>query len=165
MGARRSWPLQLAGLLAVVAATAAHAQTQPPTAAPEVPASSGEWRGANPYRGRADAIEAGALAYGRHCAACHGEGATAFSPEGPDLRRLDSFCRRLADAPLREHCLSDVDAYFMHSVREGKWRAGLIHMPAWKGVLPPETIWAIRTFIETRPRSPPRLLPDLPTPD
>ncbi|MBQ0958920.1 c-type cytochrome [Ideonella sp. 4Y11] len=116
----------------------------------------------NPYRGQPAAIQAGQAAYEEHCAACHGEQASRAVAEGPDLRRLNSACRRLTDAALQAHCLRDVDAYFLRSVHEGKRRAGLMHMPAWQGVLPQETIWAIRSFTESRPLPPPRTLPDLP---
>jgi mono/diheme cytochrome c family protein len=122
-------------------------------AAPQLP---------NPYRGQAGVMAAGEAAYARHCAECHGENATRPVAEGPDLRRLNSFCKRLQDPALKDHCLRDVDRYFLTSVLEGKRRAGLMHMPAWRDVLPPETIWAIRSFTETRPIPPPRTLPDLP---
>ena len=44
----------------------------------------------------------------------------------------------------------------MASALEGKLRAGPMHMPARKGVLPPET----RSFTETRRLPPRRTLPD-----
>lgn len=116
----------------------------------------------NPYRGQDGVLAIGALAYARHCAACHGDKAENAIAEGPDLRRLNSACQRLRDASLRPRCLKDVDAYFLESVLHGKLRAGLMHMPAWQGVLAPETIWAIRSYTETRPLPPPRTLPDLP---
>jgi mono/diheme cytochrome c family protein len=116
----------------------------------------------NPYRDNTSVMPAGEAAYERYCAECHGERSARPIAEGPDLRRLNSFCKRLADAALRQRCLADVDRYFLNSVLEGKLRAGLMHMPAWQGVLPQETIWAIRSFTETRPLPPPRTLPDLP---
>lgn len=141
-------------------AGAARAASEP---APEgLPTLGTELRAPNPYRGNAAVLAAGERAYERHCAECHGEHATRPVAEGPDLRRLNSFCNRLADAALKQHCLRDVDSYFLQSVLEGKLRAGQMHMPAWRGVLPPETIWAIRSFTETRTIPPPRTLPDLP---
>ena len=107
-------------------------------------------------------LAAGEVAYERYCAECHGERSTRPVAEGPDLRRLNSFCKRLADVPLRGLCLRDVDTYFLRSVHEGKLRAGLMHMPAWKDVLPQETIWAIRSYTESLTLPPPRRLPDLP---
>ncbi len=35
-------------------------------------------------------------------------------------------------------------------VLKGKTKAGIEHMPAWEGVLTPEVVWAIRTFVESR---------------
>lgn len=116
----------------------------------------------NPYRDNSEVLAAGEVAYERYCAECHGERSTRPVAEGPDLRRLNSFCKRLADVPLRGLCLRDVDTYFLRSVHEGKLRAGLMHMPAWKDVLPQETIWAIRSYTESLTLPPPRRLPDLP---
>lgn len=144
-------------------AAAAEPRTALPEAAPEgLPALGEALRLPNPYRGLPAAVAAGEQAYGRHCAVCHGAGAVQPSAEAPELRRLDTFCRRLQDSAQQQRCLTDVDAYFMRSVQEGKRRAGLMHMPAWAGVLPQETIWAIRSFTATRPAPAPRTLPDLP---
>jgi mono/diheme cytochrome c family protein len=127
-----------------------------------LPPLTGGWLAVNPYRGDAAAAAIGGQAYARHCAQCHGSESARTVPEAPDLRRLNSTCNRLNQAALRPRCLADVDAYYLMSVREGKLRAGLRHMPAWEGQLPQETIWAIRSFTETRPLPPPRTLPDLP---
>ncbi|ARN21096.1 c-type cytochrome [Piscinibacter gummiphilus] len=110
----------------------------------------------NPLRGDPAAIEPGRAAYAAHCAACHGDQAVSPMAEAPDLRRLDGFCRRLADAALKSHCLRDVDTYYLRSVLDGKVRAGVVHMPPWRGVLRDDEIWAIRTFVETRPLDPPK---------
>lgn len=110
----------------------------------------------NPYRGQATVHEAGRQAYSQHCAQCHGVDASQPMAEAPDLRRLDSFCRRLRDPVLKSDCTADVDRYYLRSVHEGKVRAGVVHMPAWKDVLTPQQIWSIRTFVETRPLDPPK---------
>lgn len=104
----------------------------------------------NPLRGRDDVLVAGHAAFENHCAVCHGHEATQATPEGPDLRRLDSFCRRLLDDTLRARCLRDVDTHFLHSVLEGKVRGGIRYMPAWQNTLTEETIWSIRTYLESR---------------
>ena len=130
-----------------------------PTGLP--PLASG-WQVTNPYRGNAGAASIGGVAYAQHCAQCHGADSARSVAEAPDLRRLNHFCNRLNQAALKPLCLADVDRYYLLSVREGKVRAGLRHMPAWEGVLPQETLWAIRSFVETRPLPPPRNLPDLP---
>lgn len=116
----------------------------------------------NPVRGNAEAIAVGERVYAQHCATCHGEGSVKPEAEGPDLRRLDGFCRRLAQTDLKPRCLSDVDAYFLESVLEGKVRSGVVHMQPWRGVLSADEIWAIRSFVETRPLPERRTLPDLP---
>ncbi len=146
-------------LLALAAASNACALEAVPEGLPPLAAASAP---PNPYRGNAAVLEAGGAAYERYCAECHGERASRPVAEGPDLRRLNTFCKQLEDGALKAHCLADVDTYFLYSVREGKLRAGQMHMPAWKNVLPAETIWAIRSFTETRALPPPRTLPDLP---
>lgn len=108
----------------------------------------------NPLRGRADVLQAGQAAFENHCAACHGHEASQSTPEGPDLRRLDGFCRKLRDDALRDHCRRDVDTYFLRSALEGKVRAGVRYMPAWQDQLSEETIWSIKTYIESRAAPP-----------
>lgn len=117
--------------------------------------------GVNPYRGQATVLSVGKSAFESHCQRCHGVDG-AGSAEAPDLRRLNSFCKRLTNPELSQRCLADVDTYFLRSVEAGKVRAGLTYMPAWKGILPKEVIWAIRSFTESRPLPPPRTLADLP---
>lgn len=134
-------------LAATLAITWAHAADQPPLAQDDAP---------NAYRGNPQVLAAGQAAYQSHCASCHGDDATHPQAEAPDLRRLNGFCRRLKDAALAARCLKDVDSYWLHSVREGKVRAGVVHMPPWKDVLTPQEIWAIRSFVESRPPEPPR---------
>lgn len=111
----------------------------------------------NPSRGDAAAIALGGQVYQANCARCHGEQATQPSAEAPDLRRLDNFCQQLKAAALHARCLQDVDGYFMMAVNSGKVRAGIIYMPPWRGVLTTQEIWAVRSFIETRPLAAPRL--------
>ncbi|WP_051377972.1 c-type cytochrome [Derxia gummosa] len=106
----------------------------------------------NPRRGDPAAIAAGQAAFNANCARCHGVDAAAFPAGGPDLRRLDAYCRKLDPGPLRETCRRDNDAYFLESVLLGKKRVGIEHMPAWDGVLPRDEIWAIRSWLETRGR-------------
>lgn len=119
-------------------------------------AGSASASGFNPLRGDTRVIEAGRIAYQKHCAECHGEEAIHPLAEAPDLRRLDSFCRRLKDPALQAHCRDDVDRYYLRSVNEGKVRAGVVHMAPWEGRLTVDEIWSIRTFVETRPRGQPR---------
>ena len=111
----------------------------------------------NPARGDPAAIAIGAQVFQANCARCHGAQATQPSAEAPDLRRLNSFCQALKDMPLQARCLQDVDDYFMMAVTTGKVRAGIVYMPPWRDVLTPQEIWAVRSFIESRPPAAPRL--------
>ena len=110
----------------------------------------------NPFRGNAALVDSGRQSFNAHCARCHGDNASQPSAEAPDLRRLNSFCRRLKDNALKDHCLSDVDTYYLESVREGKVRAGVQYMPAWKASLSEQTIWEIRSYLDSLPPAPPR---------
>lgn len=111
----------------------------------------------NPVRGDPAAIVLGAQVFQANCARCHGEQATQPSAEAPDLRRLNVFCQQLKDSALQARCLQDVDSYFMMAVTTGKVRAGIVYMPPWRDVLTAGEIWAVRSFIESRPLAAPRL--------
>lgn len=100
----------------------------------------------NPYRGDARAAAVGESAFRQACARCHVLASSGGI--GPDLRMLNASCRRIADAARREACLRDQDHYFLKTVLEGKTIVGITHMPAWRGFLSQETIWAIRSYIE-----------------
>jgi len=104
----------------------------------------------NPLRGQPAVIEAGRALFNANCARCHGTDAAAFPAGGPDLRRLDAYCRRVEPGSLRDLCRRDNDAYFLGSVLHGKTRVGVEHMPAWEGVLQRDEIWSIRSWLETR---------------
>lgn len=109
------------------------------------------WRVDNPYRGDARIAQIGRGIYNEACARCHGVDGDATRHVGNDLRLLDIYChRRIEDLATRAHCVRDNDDFFKLSVLEGKTRVGVTHMPAWKGVLSQEAIWAIRTFLESQ---------------
>lgn len=111
------------------------------------------WREANPYRGLPQAIDIGRSAYAQACARCHGADAShrgADQGAAPDLSRVDAYCRRIADSEVRRACMLDNDAWFSQSVREGKVRVGVRHMPAWQDLLPQEAVWAIQAYVESR---------------
>lgn len=150
----RAWCLGAWLGLGGLAALPARAVDQVPVELPQLGAAV---QLPNPYRGQATVLDAGQILYAKHCAECHGDNARQAVAEGPDLRRLNSFCLRLRDSDLKGHCLKDVDSYFVQSVHEGKVRAGVVHMPAWRDVLSQEQIWAIRTFIEVQPPDRPRI--------
>lgn len=108
----------------------------------------------NPYRGNLDAIAIGREAFNQACATCHGLDADGSRMPAPDLRRIGRSCTRLVPGDWKRRCESDADHYFKHSVEAGKVKVGIRHMPAWKGILSVELIWAIRTFAESA-RQPP----------
>ncbi|TCT19767.1 c-type cytochrome [Thiobaca trueperi] len=107
------------------------------------------WPAENPYRGDPLAARVGQDAFNQACARCHGPDADGSRAPAPDLRRLGRSCKRVSDADLKRRCIQDVDAYFRASVLKGKVKVGVVHMPAWDGILKPELVWAIRTFVET----------------
>ena len=144
-------PLLAGGLLMVVAGLCAALPTPVP---PQVdtsalPAAPLPWAEVNPYRGSALAASIGRDAFNQACSNCHGPDADASRAPAPDLRRLGRACKRVRDPALKERCLKDADAYFLTSVRQGKVKVGVRHMAAWEGILTPEVVWAIRTFVES----------------
>lgn len=119
------------------------------SALPPIASPAGD---ANPYRGNPRAADIGRQAFNRACARCHGPDGDNKGQVGPDLLKLDRACSRIADPAIRQMCIVDNDQYFLKSVQDGKTRVGVVHMPAWKDVLPPAAIWTIRTFLESRSR-------------
>ncbi|ATE59541.1 c-type cytochrome [Thauera sinica] len=132
---------------------AAHARTTPVPPVVDtagLPALQQPWPKHNPYRGNALAAEVGRSAFNQSCAGCHGVDADGEHAAAPDLRRLGRSCSRVRDAEFRQRCVADVDHYFRDSVLKGKVKVGVEHMPAWEGVLAPELVWAIRSFVESQ---------------
>ena len=77
---------------------------------------------------------------------------TASRSPAPDLRRIGMACHRVMDPALRQRCQSDADHFFVKSVRYGKQKFGIVHMPPWDSVLEPALVWSLRSFVETAPR-------------
>jgi cytochrome c-550 PedF len=100
-----------------------------------------DWLDENPYRNDAAmkevAIKIGASGYNQNCARCHGleviSGGLA-----PDLRYLDEG--KLGDE------------WFLERIRNGYAQNGLTKMPKFEGIFAQEAMWAIRTYIESRPQ-------------
>ena len=141
------------GLLALGFALNAQAMERGP---PQVdtsplPPSAHTWSEPNPLRGNAQAIVIGQAAFNQSCAHCHGVNANGSRMPAPDLRRLGTRCKRITDDALRERCQGDADAFFIKSVRHGKQKFGIVHMPSWEGVVSPELAWALRSYVETAP--------------
>lgn len=99
-----------------------------------------EWADTNPFRDSEEykelAIEIGSSAYNQNCARCHGlqviSGGIA-----PDLRLLEEDW--------------DGDEWFKERVTNGAVRDGRVYMPPFKGLINQEGLWAIRTYIDSRP--------------
>lgn len=131
----------------------------PPAIPPQVetsalPAAPLPWSETNPYRGNPLAAAIGHAAFGQACSGCHGPDAEAARAPAPDLRRIGRACKRVDDPALQQRCLRDADVYFRDSVRQGKVKVGVRHMAAWEGILTPELVWAIRTFVESSAAGP-----------
>ncbi len=149
--------LGLTSIWLTLSVSAAEVAVPPALDRSGLPSSGDAWLKTNPYRGKQRAIEVGQSAFNQSCARCHGHDAnTAGGVPAPDLRRLDGYCRRIADPTLQAACLTDNDQYFKKSVLHGKTVVGIVHMPAWEGVLIQDDIWAIQAFIESRVSAKPR---------
>ncbi len=101
-----------------------------------------DWLEENPYREMGGdqyklAIEIGASGYNQNCARCHGLEAISGGI-APDIRYLD------------EGALGD--EWFMERIRKGYSQNGAYKMPPFQEVLSQEAMWAIRSYIETRPQ-------------
>jgi cytochrome c-550 PedF len=100
-----------------------------------------EWLKENPYRADPEqkklATEIGASGYNQNCARCHGleviSGGLA-----PDLRYLEEG--------------KFGDEWFIERIRGGYTQNGVTKMPKFEGIFSQEAMWAIRTYIESRPQ-------------
>lgn len=139
--------------LAALAASAAQAfqPFTPQVDASALPPAAHTWAEPNPLRGNPDAIAIGRQAFNQTCAHCHGADANGSRSPAPDLRRMGLGCKRIGDEALRQRCLADTDAFFIKSVRYGKQKFGITHMPPWEAVLSPELVWSLRSFVENTP--------------
>lgn len=113
-------------------------------------------RDANPYsEGVApaavfqEALRIGTSAYNQNCARCHGLEAISGGM-APDLRKFDADCVGLSDAKKKAACYSEMQEYFMATVRAGRVRDGRVYMPPFNDTLSQEAIWSIKTYLETR---------------
>lgn len=147
IGANRLGAALLATFVALPAA-ALEAVVPPTVDVSGLPALGNVWRDENPYRGNTAAVALGQDAFDQACSRCHGADALGKGP-APNLRRLTRYCQRIEDPELRQACLQDTDAYFRNAVLNGKVKVGVVHMPAWKGVLSQEVLWALKTYIES----------------
>lgn len=105
-----------------------------------LPQLGDEWPDTNPFREDAAlkdrAIEVGSSGYNQNCARCHGLEAVSGGI-APDLRYLEEDF--------------EGDGWYVERVRGGAVRDGKVYMPKYEGVLSQEALWAIRTYIDSRP--------------
>ncbi|MFT3799781.1 MAG: c-type cytochrome [Burkholderiaceae bacterium] len=147
----RLFPAVAALAFGVAGAVHAFQPFTPQVDTTSLPAAAQTWTEPNPLRGNPEAAAIGRSAFNQTCAHCHGADANGSRAPAPDLRRLGAACRRIKDEALHARCLADADAFFIKSVRYGKQKFGIVHMPPWEGVLSPELVWSLRSFVETAP--------------
>lgn len=131
---------RLVGVLLVVAAGSvfAHGDVTPQAIdTAHLPQIGEEWVEVNPYRGNEAAIETGSSAYLQNCARCHGLEAVSGGI-APDLRLLPEE--------------DEGDEWYVMRVRNGAIRDGVTYMPSYEQILTQEALWAIRTYVESRPK-------------
>lgn len=82
------------------------------------------------------AVDIGAKGFNSNCARCHGLEAISGGL-APDLRYLEA---------------NDMgDEWYLDRILHGYEQNGAVKMPPFDGILNQQAIWAIRTYIETRP--------------
>lgn len=99
------------------------------------------WLEENPYRLKGGkqyelAQQIGASGYNQNCARCHGLEAVSGGI-APDLRYLETG--------------TDGDQWFLQRIRHGYSQDGSVKMPPFENILNQEAMWAIRSYLETRP--------------
>jgi cytochrome c-550 PedF len=100
-----------------------------------------EWLKENPYRQdpaqKELATTIGASGYNQNCARCHGLEAISGGL-APDLRYLEEG--------------KFGDEWYLERIRHGYTQNGVTKMPKFDGIFSQEAMWAIRTYIESRPQ-------------
>jgi cytochrome c-550 PedF len=136
--------LMLAGLQAL-----AHGDVTPhPVDTKGLPSLGKEWV-ANPWRGDAKAVAAGAIGYMHNCAGCHGLNAESGGV-APDLLLVAKDCVDMTGQN-KIDCFKDSDDYFKGITLEGKKTSdGRYTMPGYASVFTQEAVWAIKAYIDQR---------------
>ncbi len=134
--------LASAATLAGTALALAHGDAAPQavdtTGLPDLPeemASENPWRDAPPDV-MFKAVEIGAKGFNSNCARCHGLEAISGGL-APDLRFLEAS--------------EWGDEWYLERILNGYEQNGAVKMPPFDDILSQEAVWAIRTYIETRP--------------
>lgn len=92
----------------------------------------------NPYKTTdAKVVAFGKIQYAENCARCHGLDAVSGGI-APDLRYLEEGM--------------DGDEWFVDRFTNGAVRNGNVYMPPFKGILPQEAMWSIRTYVQSLPK-------------
>ncbi len=107
-----------------------------------------EWRDGNPYSGQQEAVKIGSTQFGENCARCHGIEAKSGGI-APDLRLLDRDCLELKNEKKKQACYKETDKYYLFTTRHGRVRNGNVYMPPFEGMLSQETMWSIKTYLES----------------
>jgi cytochrome c-550 PedF len=100
-----------------------------------LPPLGDDWLMENPYRGNELAIRIGEHGYTQNCARCHGIDGVSGGL-APDLRLLDPGV--------------EGDEWYILRTRDGYAQNGVTKMPAYRGILNQEAMWAIRSWIDTK---------------
>ena len=136
--------------MALCGAARAHGDVTPQAVdTSSLPKLGEQWRAENPFRGNSGAVQIGTSAYNQNCARCHGIDAISGGI-APDLRKLDNDCATLKDAARKAACVKETDDLYLTTVRRGRTRNGAVYMPPFEGTMNQETIWAIKSYLETR---------------
>ncbi len=129
--------------LAVVGVSHGHGDVQPQAVDTEGLEEIGEeYAEENPYRLKGGdqyelAIKIGASGYNSNCARCHGLEAISGGI-APDLRKLEDGIFG--------------DEWYLERVRKGYSQNGAYKMPPFEELLSQEAMWAIRSYVESRPK-------------
>lgn len=132
-----------AALMALTGAAFAHGDGAPqPVDTAGLPALGEDWKAENPFRKaeaklKETAIEIGSRGYNSNCARCHGIEVVSGGI-APDIRFLEVS--------------PEGDSWFLQRIRKGAVVNDRQKMPPFEGLLSQEAMWAIRTYVETRPQ-------------
>ena len=132
--------LAFGALLAVGAASVvlAHGDGAPsPFATTGLPELGDDFKTTNPYRGNKLAVQIGEGGYNQNCARCHGLDVKSGGM-APDLREVPED--------------EAGDSWFAARVTGGATKDGRVRMPPFGEIISQEGIWAIRTYVESRPK-------------
>jgi cytochrome c-550 PedF len=134
--------ISLCALIAMTGWVLAHGNVTPqPVDTTGLNTLGTDWLKENPYRADAaqlaKAVEVGALGYYNNCASCHGLEAVSGGV-APDLRELETG--------------KFGDEWWLERTRNGVTQNGQSKMPKYEGVISQEGMWAIRAYVESRPK-------------